>query len=346
MPAPPKPPAFYVRRIAPAFDLDVGAVLAVMRGEGGNRWGAIGDAGTSHGPFQLRRGGALPANRSPAWANSPAGIKYALRTMANAGARGLTGKAAINSIVRDFERPADPDSSVRNAVARYQPVASVGAGSRPARTSTVLPPKTKPSRELRQAQQAVMSALALAVGGGDPSQAWHALLTGMDAMARIKPPKLTKAQGGQYSAQTTAGGLVAPLTTPMKGGSEFRVSDPEGMPGQGGRYHGGKDWFAPAGSPVLAPTAGRIVEVRASQGNKGQIFGGVVKIEGADGRVYVFRHVDPKSVKVGQRVKAGQPVATVTDWQSGSSHSHVEVWRTLGGGYALDNALDPVEIFS
>lgn len=53
------------------------------------------------------------------WAWSPQGIRYALRQMQKAGASGLTGNAAIEKIIREFERPADPDSSVRNAIARY-----------------------------------------------------------------------------------------------------------------------------------------------------------------------------------------------------------------------------------
>ena len=52
--------------------------------------------------------------------------------MAKAGARGLTGAEAINAIIRRFERPADPDSSVRNALARYgqQTVPAVRPGRR------------------------------------------------------------------------------------------------------------------------------------------------------------------------------------------------------------------------
>ena len=71
------------------------------------------------------------------------------------------------------------------------------------------------------------------------------------------------------------------------------VSDPEGMPGQGGSYHGAVDWFAPAGAPVRSPINGRVVEVKPSQGSSGQIFGGTVKVQGTNGRVWVFRHVDP-----------------------------------------------------
>ncbi|MBM3677579.1 MAG: urocanate hydratase [Actinobacteria bacterium] len=41
--------------------------------------------------------------------------------MSSYGAAGLTGHRAVETIIRKFERPADPDKSVRNAIARYVP---------------------------------------------------------------------------------------------------------------------------------------------------------------------------------------------------------------------------------
>lgn len=99
------------------YGLDPAAVIAVAMGEGGLRWGAVGDNGTSFGPFQLHEGGALPKGKDARWANSPAGVDYAIRQMSKT-AKGLKGEAAVNAIVRNFERPADPDTSVSRAVAR------------------------------------------------------------------------------------------------------------------------------------------------------------------------------------------------------------------------------------
>lgn len=106
-----------IRQLARQRGLDPEAVIADSKGEGrsalfgGN---SIGDHGTSFGPFQLHAGGALPASvwaRGAAyanrWANSKAGISYALDRMVQAGAAGLTGKAALSTIVSKFERPAD-----------------------------------------------------------------------------------------------------------------------------------------------------------------------------------------------------------------------------------------------
>lgn len=142
--------------------------------------------------------------------------------------------------------------------------------------------------------------------------------------------------------------LVAPLPT-KPGRSSFTNPDAEGAPDSHGvRRHAALDWFAKAGTPVVAPEAGRIVEVTPSKGNSGQVFGGVVKLQNAAGQVWVFRHVDPIGLRVGQRVGPGTPIARVTWWQTNpsKSHSHIEVWRTLRGGYNFGNMLDPGLFFA
>lgn len=129
------PPEQLIRQLAPRYGIDPRAALVVARGEGGlvNRPGSedIGDeaGGGSYGPFQLYAKGALPASlrgrrdAADAWAWSPQGIDYALRKMAESGARGLRGRAAVEAIIRRFERPANPDASVAKAFAK------LGAGS-------------------------------------------------------------------------------------------------------------------------------------------------------------------------------------------------------------------------
>jgi hypothetical protein len=92
--------------------LDPYAVAAVSVAEGGGRFGAVGDQGSSYGPFQLRRGGALPTGQGAGWANSASGVFYAMQHMANSGAAGLHGLAAIRAIVTRFERPAAPGPEV------------------------------------------------------------------------------------------------------------------------------------------------------------------------------------------------------------------------------------------
>jgi murein DD-endopeptidase MepM/ murein hydrolase activator NlpD len=146
-------------------------------------------------------------------------------------------------------------------------------------------------------------------------------------------------------AHPPTAGVVRPLATPAGRISEFAVVDAEGAPANNGRrFHAGKDWFAPGHSPIRAPVAGKIIEAKPSLVDTGQVFGGTVKIQAADGKVWVFRHVVPQ-VAVGQRVPAGHGIAKVTKWRGGRSHAHIEIWKTLAGGYDFENMIDPMKYF-
>lgn len=153
------------------------------------------------------------------------------------------------------------------------------------------------------------------------------------------PPELTS-----NVSFVTRGALFAPLATTPPTSSSYGVPDgPEGADTpNGGNVHGGLDWFAPPGSPVFAPFGGRVVEARRSADTSGQVFGGTVKIQDpASGLVFVARHVNP-DVQVGDTLRAGAPIARVADWQGSSSdHAHIELWRSLTGGYTTANLLDP-----
>ena len=148
-------------------------------------------------------------------------------------------------------------------------------------------------------------------------------------------------------ASNALGAFAMPLDTPMPKSSQFNVQDPEGAPDATGvKWHAAVDWFAPGGDAVLAPQDGVVVEVKPSRGRTGQVFGGVVKIQTDRGYVWVFRHVDPAAgLTVNQQVAAGTRVAGVTSWLTNiaSSHAHIEVWKTLEGGYRKENMLDPIE---
>ena len=127
--------AEYIVTEAGQYGLDAGAVLAVAAQEG--LGGTIGDSGSSFGPFQMHVGGeydaavaagapAVPASgataaqqqAAEAWANSPAGIDYALEQIAGV-AKGQTGDTAITSIVYGFERPTNEPAEVARATAAY-----------------------------------------------------------------------------------------------------------------------------------------------------------------------------------------------------------------------------------
>jgi hypothetical protein len=111
-----------LRELAKYPQLDPRAVLAIASHEG--LGGGIGDQGTSFGFAQLHKGGAYPswAPQNPQaaqeWAWSPQGIDYALRQMASV-AGGLKGAPAISAISTRFERPANPQAEIADALAHY-----------------------------------------------------------------------------------------------------------------------------------------------------------------------------------------------------------------------------------
>lgn len=120
-----------ISREARRRGLDPQAVLAVASVEGGFN-GAVGDNGTSFGSFQLHKGGALPRGvaNPQQWANSRAGITYALDQIAKV-ARGKRGHDAVASIVLGFERPAAPGQEITKASSRYGKVGGGEAGLGP-----------------------------------------------------------------------------------------------------------------------------------------------------------------------------------------------------------------------
>lgn len=139
--------------LAPRYRVDPMAAAAVAATEGLS--GGVGDAGTSFGPFQLHVGGALPRGKGRAWAESPAGIEYAMRMIGSV-AGGMTGRRAIENIVRRFERPADPEGQIARALALYgspslRPSGSAAApspGAPAAVNATTTPPTSTPPVQL------------------------------------------------------------------------------------------------------------------------------------------------------------------------------------------------------
>lgn len=106
-----------IAALAHRYGVDPRAAEAIASVEGGFN-GAVGDHGTSFGPFQLHQGGALPRGRGSSWANSYAGINYAMQHIAQV-AHGLHGRAAVAAISSRFERPANVPAEIAKAMGRY-----------------------------------------------------------------------------------------------------------------------------------------------------------------------------------------------------------------------------------
>jgi len=94
-------------------------------------------------------------------------------------------------------------------------------------------------------------------------------------------------------------------------------------------FHKGLDIAAPAGSPVKAVAAGRVVFSGRAEG-----FGNLVTLDHGDGLMTRYAHNGANLVSVGERVAAGQEIALVgTSGRSTGPHLHFEVLR---GGQPID----------
>jgi hypothetical protein len=103
--------------------------------------------------------------------------------------------------------------------------------------------------------------------------------------------------------------------------------------GYGSRWgvlHPGVDIAAPIGTPIYAVMDGTVIDAGPASG-----FGMWVRLRHDDGTVTVYGHVNTTTVSVGQRVTAGDQIATVGNRGfSTGPHCHFEVW--LNGTDRID----------
>jgi murein DD-endopeptidase MepM/ murein hydrolase activator NlpD len=99
-----------------------------------------------------------------------------------------------------------------------------------------------------------------------------------------------------------------------------------------GVLHGGIDLANKIGTPIYAAADGVVIDAGPAAG-----FGMWVKLRHADGTVTLYGHVNTTTVNIGQRVMAGDQIATMGNrGNSTGPHLHFEV---LQGG---TNRVDPV----
>lgn len=93
-----------------------------------------------------------------------------------------------------------------------------------------------------------------------------------------------------------------------------------------GTTHYGLDIANAIGTPIVSVTDGTVIEAGPASG-----FGLWVRILQDDGTIGVFGHIDQALVTQGQRVRAGEQIATVGNrGQSTGPHLHYEVWHPDG----------------
>ncbi|HYD79049.1 MAG TPA: M23/M56 family metallopeptidase [Paucimonas sp.] len=117
--------------------------------------------------------------------------------------------------------------------------------------------------------------------------------------------------------------------------AKMRVNSFFGVPRNGGTStHGGIDLGAKIGTPILAPVDGTVI-VSGDDGFEGNPnYGKVILIQHGNDLRSLYAHLDRRSVKAGDTVKAGQRIGTagVSGAVSGP-HLHFEV---MHGGRRID----------
>lgn len=88
-----------------------------------------------------------------------------------------------------------------------------------------------------------------------------------------------------------------------------------------GVLHGGIDIAGPIGTPILAASDGVVIDVGPTAG-----YGAWVKLRHSDGTVTLYGHINTWNVDIGERVMAGDQIATMGNrGNSTGPHLHFEV---------------------
>ena len=99
---------------------------------------------------------------------------------------------------------------------------------------------------------------------------------------------------------------------------------------RGSHRHTGVDLLAPQGAPILAALPG-VVEIVSNGGSGFRGYGNVLLINHSNELWTLYSHCSTINVRVGQRVKQGQLVATVGHTgRATANHLHFEVRNSRG----------------
>jgi len=151
-----------------------------------------------------------------------------------------------------------------------------------------------------------------------------------DAYAKWEPLARAVVDGSSITCQDATSGATGPWVAPMKPGTYRLTSDfgPRSCSGCS-TYHNGIDLAAPAGTPIYAPAAGKVIYAgwMTKPGN-------IVEIDHGGGIVTRHLHQSRIVARVGQVVTPGQLIGYVGNTgQSFGAHLHFE---TRINGTAVD----------
>lgn len=302
----------WVRKAAAETGADPAALLATSLVESGARTGAVGDGGTSFGPWQMHRGGAL-GSHTPAWANSYATALNRAQEFSRLGVHKGKGAAAV-------QRPADPlgyASKVDAQLAQArellgQHAAIAGTPPKPAATQAT-PGGVIPGESLLQSILSANAELA-----GIPQ------IT-MPTPAVTQPIAIPQRPTPQQQAAKTLHptGKVTTIPQPKIIGTPFSGTHTLGN----WESDRAADIAMPTGTPIYAVADGVIGSQIGplTSSSSSRFAGNRVHLKIAGNELY-YAHLSRLAVKAGQRVRKGQVIG-YSGSANGVQHLHLGVQK-------------------
>jgi murein DD-endopeptidase MepM/ murein hydrolase activator NlpD len=137
---------------------------------------------------------------------------------------------------------------------------------------------------------------------------------------------------GKAGAGVLAALRAPPPRSPIALVTPIQAPTGDGFGPRGARFHSGLDFVAPAGTPITASAAGRVVFAGPHAGG----WGNLVVVKHSRGVRTLHAHLSRIDVRLGQRVSAGSPLGLVgATGNAMGPHLHFEV---LVRGAAVDPA--------
>lgn len=207
-------------------------------------------------------------------------------------------------------------------------LAAVAAGAFAAAGATLNPTESSNGTEYAPLASGKDINAAFGMGGEAPSrdslhpQVLAFVKTDPSQLERLTRSEQIVAERAAREAQDRRALFVAPTAGTLTSGYGARW----------GTMHWGIDIANRIGTPIISVADGVVVEAGPASG-----FGLWVRVEHADGTTTIYGHVDRVLAKEGQRVKAGQQIATMGNrGHSTGPHLHFEVWS------ASDQKMNPL----
>ena len=238
------------------------------------------------------------------------------------------------------ERPAfssteDTDMLPRTPQHRRQPtsaakgrvmIAAMAAGAAAAAAYTVLTPR----QQVPTTTQTVLASERTPAEGAPITQMRGVQLVAVKPAADAAVHAEELARGMAYAAERAEreARLQRPLTV-----MPTRAIFTSGFGYRWGALHDGIDLAGPVGTPIYAAADGVVKE--AGSTNSG--YGAWVLLQHSDGTVTRYGHINSWTVQVGQRVFAGDQIATIGN-RGNSTGPHLHFSVLLGGSNATDPA--------